>query len=182
MFERPYVVLVTGSRFWDNHLLLKATLDQVVQDAINEGYREFVLRHGAHEPPFSKELGRRPWQSADYLAHLWFRRVMRDKPMPVMAVQPRPADWDAPCRPACQKRSRRGQPVDHRQVRSDGSSYCPAAGNYRNIAMVTEDPRPLRGIAFERDNSSGTGHCVRTMREFSIPVLPVPYQPLQETA
>lgn len=169
MFERACIVLVTGSRFWDNHVLLKNALDQVVADAVAEGYPEFVLRHGAHEPPFSKQLGRRPFQSADYLAHLWFRHTVRaGMPIPVMTEQARPADWAAPCRPSCPARG-------HRRERGT-ATICPAAGVYRNKDMVLEDPRPTSGVAFTRDNSGGTRHCVNTMREFSIPVTEIEYR------
>lgn len=165
-----FVVLVTGSRFWDNHLLLKDTLDAVVADAKEQGCTDFVLRHGAHEPPFSKELGRRPWQSADYLAHLWFRRTYRTSPMPIpmMREQLRPARWEAPCRPSCPARGHRRERGTH--------MICPAAGVYRNRDMVLEDPRPDLGLAFVKDNSAGTRHCITTMREFSIPVREIEYR------
>jgi hypothetical protein len=174
----PYVVLVTGSRFWDNTALIKEALDQAVADAVTAGYPEFVLRHGKAYPPFSARLGRRPWRSADYLAHLWFQHTTRGPlPIPVMVEQERPADWDAPCRPACQGRTHRGRTVDHRITRPNGhGNYCPDAGKIRNRDMALEDPRPTVGVAFHRDNSSGTAHCIRTMRELSIPVLPITYQ------
>jgi hypothetical protein len=43
-------------------------------------------------------------------------------------VDPHPADWTGPCRDAC----RHGP----RKRRGDGTTYCPAAGNYRNQEML----------------------------------------------
>ncbi len=42
--------------------------------------------------------------------------------------EPNPADWTAPCRPSCNHGPRRPW--------ADGSTSCPAAGQYRNRAMV----------------------------------------------
>jgi hypothetical protein len=171
----PYVVLVTGSRFWDDVWAVKDALDQAVADAKTAGAREFILRHGACFPPADKHTGIRPHRSADYLAHLWFMKYAKLMPLPQMTVQARPADWEGPCRPACNQATHRGRNVNHRRVRG-----CPMAGIHRNKDMVLEDPRPDYGIAFQRDNSSGTGNCIKTMREFSIPVREIPYQPQGE--
>lgn len=116
-------------------------------------------------PPADRNTRRIPARSADWLTHLWIARFAGQQPIPVVE-QERPADWRAPCRPACDQRTHRGRNPSHR--RPNGT--CPAAGIYRNRDMVLEDPRPDTGIAFMRDNSSGTRHCVNTMREFGIPV------------
>ena len=50
-----------------------------------------------------------------------------------------PADWEAPCRPEC--------PASHRRKWPDGTSYCPAAGPYRNQAMV------IRGLEICRERN-----------------------------
>ena len=42
-------------------------------------------------------------------------------------IEIHPADWRAPCRETCRR--------NHRVPR-DGSSYCPAAGDYRNLDMI----------------------------------------------
>lgn len=57
---------------------------------------------------------------------------------------PFPADWEGPCRETCQP--------GHRRYRTSGTSYCPAAGVYRNQRMVDEF-KPDLGIAFR----GGTG-------------------------
>lgn len=168
------VVVVTGSRFWDDAWKLKDELDQAVADAVEAGATELVIRHGACYPHVSRETGRIPARSADWLTHLWIHLYRAEQPLTIIE-QERPAQWDAPCRPSCNQRTRRDRNVDHRKRRSDGSWYCPMAGNHRNRDMVLEDPRPDLGIAFLRDNSSGTDHCKRTMREFGIHVHEVPY-------
>ena len=168
--------MVTGSRFWDDVWAVKSALDREVEAAQRAGYAEFMLRHGACYPP-PGDNGNRPWRSADYLAHLWFAKYGLQLPLPFMVEQEFFAEWGAACRPACQQRTRRGRHTDHRITRADGSTYCPAAGKYRNTAMALEDPRATKGVAFHRDNSGGTGHCIRTMRELSIPVEVIPYAP-----
>lgn len=169
------VVLVTGSRFWDDVWAVKHRLDAAVVDAEQAGADTMIVRHGACYPPVNPETGKRPARSADWLAHLWC--VLYGPRQPITVVeQARPADWDAPCRPACQQRTRRGRHVSHRVPRPGGTGdYCPDVGKLRNKDMIVEDPRPDHGIAFHRDNSAGTRHCIRAMREMSIPVEEVPY-------
>lgn len=170
-----WVVLVTGSRFWDDVWSVKDELDRVVADAHADGCQEFILRQGACYPPVDPVTGIRPNRSADWLAHLWFLKYARLSPIPTMIEQERPADWEGPCRPACNQRTHRGRNVNHRRRRGTKTS-CPLAGRHRNRDMVVEDPRPTLGLAFHRDNSGGTKHCIKTMREFGIEVRPVPYQ------
>lgn len=166
------VVLVTGSRFWDDAWTLRHQLEKLVADAVDDGATRLIIRHGACYPRRSKDTHRIPARSADWLTHLWIARFGPEQPIEIVE-QERPADWRAPCRPACGKTTRRGKVVDHRTPHGT----CPAAGNYRNEAMVLEDPRPDLGLAFCRDNSNGTGHCVRTMRNFGILVDEIPYHP-----
>lgn len=173
-----YVVLVTGSRFWDDVWAIKRELDQAVEEAVDAGADELIVRHGACYPPYLKGTRRRPHRSADWLTHLWFERFGAAQPISIIE-QPRPADWEGPCRPACNQATHRGRNINHRRTRGS-VMICPMAGHHRNKDMVLEDPRPTIGIAFHRDNSGGTAHCIRTMREFSIPVTEVPYQPQGE--
>lgn len=166
------VLLITGSRFWTDVWTIKHTLDRAVTAAGDDGVTELVLRHGACYPPVDKDTGRRPFRSADYLAHLWCQkhaRMIQLTPVGVLTEQARPADWTAACRPACSQRTHRNRNVGHRRL-AGGRLICPDAGKYRNRDMVLEEPRPYLGIAFHLDNSAGTAHCIRTMREFSIPV------------
>lgn len=167
------VVLVTGSRLYDDAWTIKRTLDQVAADVAAENVDDLVIRHGACYPPPDPKTKRIPARSADWLTHLWIEKF---SPALALAVveQERPADWNAPCRPACSTAVRRGRNVDHRRP-GRGGTYCPMAGVYRNKTMVLEDPRPDLGIAFLRDNSTGTRNCITTMREFGIHVEEVPY-------
>lgn len=174
----PLVVLVTGSRFYDDAWTIKRVLEEHVADAVQVGAAELVIRHGACYPFPDRRTGRVPARSADWLTHLWIVRFGPEQPITIVE-QERPADWEAPCRPACDQRTHRGRNMGHRKPRGT-STYCPYAGMYRNKDMVLEDPRPDRGIAFERDNSSGTANCVKTMREFGIPVEQIPYNPADQ--
>lgn len=168
------VVLITGSRFWDDIWPVKNTLDQTVRDAEAAGTNQLIVRHGACYPPVDRATGRRPNRSADWLTHLWCVLYGPRQPIDVVE-QERPADWGAPCRPACEQRSHRGRIANHRVARGT-STYCPDAGKLRNIDMIREEPRPDLGIAFWKDNSGGTRHCIARMREFSIPVTEVAYR------
>lgn len=58
---------------------------------------------------------------ADTLCANWWKDQGR-------ADDPHPAQWSAPCRATCKP--------GHRRQRADGSTYCPAAGVYRNQEMV----------------------------------------------
>jgi len=167
------IVLVTGSRLYDDAWTIKRTLDEVAADVEAEGVDQLVIRHGACYPNRDKTTGRIPARSADWLTHLWIAKFAADLPIKVVE-QERPADWNAPCRPACKSKTRRSKTVDHRRP-GRGGTYCPMAGVYRNKDMVLEDPRPDRGVAFLRDNSTGTVNCIETMRTFGIPVEEVPY-------
>ncbi len=168
----PAVMLYTGSRFWIDKWTIKDTLDEVVTRAVAAGVPELTFRHGACYPfPRWNPAARakvRPHCSADYFVHLWIERFAPLQPIPVREDEC-PADWEAPCRPACHQKRRRNQPASHRILRG-GRLICPAAGNYRNRAMVLKDPTPYFGIAFHQDNSSGTADCIKTARDLSVPM------------
>ncbi len=168
------IVLVTGSRLYDDAWTIKRVLDDVAEDAVAEEVDELVIRHGACYPKRDPKTGRIPARSADWLTHLWIARFGPDHPIRIIE-QERPAQWEAPCRAACKSRTHKERPVDHRRPRGT-TTYCPKAGVYRNKDMVLEDPRPNLGVAFLRDNSSGTSNCITTMREFGIHVEEIPYE------
>lgn len=165
-------ILVTGSRAWTDVWAVKDALDAAVAETAADGVTELIVRHGACYPIFNPDLGRLPFKSADYLTHLWIARYAGEQPITI-TEQARPADWTGPCRPSCNTKPRRGQVRAHRGIRGDGKTTCPAAGIYRNMDMVLEQPQPYRGLAFLLDKSSGTSNCVKKMREFSIPVVPI---------
>lgn len=74
-------------------------------------------------------------------------------------VEAHPADWAAPCGRACRN--------GHRKSRASGTSYCPAAGVYRNQRMV--DTRPDLLLVFIRDHSTGAEDCLRRGLRAGIP-------------
>lgn len=69
-----------------------------------------------------------------------------------------PADWEGPCTDRCQP--------EHRRKRRDGTSYCPAAGMYRNEAMVALGAE--RAFAFIRNRSHGASGCARLAEKAGI--------------
>lgn len=168
----PAVVLFTGSRMWVDQWTIKDTLDEIVVRAHAAAVPELTFRHGACYPfeKWNPAVRRkvRPHRSVDYFVHLWIARFGADQPITIRE-QERPADWEAPCRASCQQRYHRNNPINHRVIRG-GRLICPAAGNYRNRAMVLEDPRPHFGVAFHQDNSNGTADCIKTARELSVPM------------
>lgn len=79
-----------------------------------------------------------------------------------MPTEAHEADWAAPCRAECSHGSRRR--------RRDGSTYCPAAGDYRNQGMV--DAGAGRCLAFLVADlpCKGTRDCMRRAERAGIPV------------
>lgn len=49
--------------------------------------------------------------------------------------------------------------VAHRKRRDDGTTFCPNAGNRRNVAMVNSDPRPDGCLAMIFAGSPGASNC-----------------------
>lgn len=131
-----YRILVTGSREFDAAPLLAYRLGLAVGYGLTRGWQVTVV-HGACKT------------GADQLAD-GIARAHEG-----ITVEPHPARWDAPCRPECSLR--RG----HRIAGRDGTTYCPAAGNYRNQEMV--DTGPDLTLAFFKRGAahSGTSDCVR---------------------
>lgn len=125
-------VLVTGSREWNAEGTLRMALTDAVAD--RPAGTEPVIVHGACP------------RGADAMADTWARDYG-------YRSERHPADWAAPCRPECKP--------GHRRRGKDGSTYCPAAGNYRNQEMV--DTAPDACVAFFKTDaaSSGTSDCVR---------------------
>ena len=88
------------------------------------------------------------------------------------AQEPHPADWDTCSWPGCKP--------GHRRKRRDGTTYCPAAGNFRNQQMC--DAGGVAGVAFMMPcpnpacgrrgvhNSHGTADCIERLGSALIPV------------
>ena len=69
---------------------------------------------------------------------------------PHVTVERWAADWYGPCRPECRPGHRR---------RNEGRTICPAAGHYRNAAMVAAGADVC--LAFPLGESRGTRDCMR---------------------
>lgn len=81
------------------------------------------------------------------------------------AVESIPADWNGPCVETCTP--------GHRRPRRGGGTYCPAAGTYRNTALVAAvfDHLPdVRAYAFPLPGSKGTWDAVRQIKAAGIPL------------
>lgn len=70
------------------------------------------------------------------------------------------ADWTAPCREACKP--------GHRGRRHDGIEYCPAAGNYRNQAMVDMGADAGVAVPMRGAKNAGTRDCFMRARSAGI--------------
>lgn len=75
-------ILVTGSREWDDEVVLHEILD----DMLMRFGERIVIVHGACYPKADEATGGRPKVSADYLAHLWCVACS-------VPEEPHPADW-----------------------------------------------------------------------------------------
>lgn len=135
---RPFVILVTGSRRWTEPEPIRDGLLWVMRHTAIPA-AEIIVRHGAQGGPHGGVI-----TGADMIADLEARALG-------MRVDPRPAKWYDPCLPACRP--------DHRRPDRDGRDYCPAAGVYRNQAMVHLGADIC--LAFPLPGSTGTYDCVR---------------------
>lgn len=108
------IILVTGSRDWEDRDVINADLDQLWDLASGR----LTVMHG--------------WcpTGADKIADDW--ATSRHG----VTLRRFAADWTGPCRPEC-------RPGHRRRVRN-APSYCPAAGAYRNQVMVDRRPDQVR--------------------------------------
>jgi len=145
MIEIPvFRLLFTASRTWDHYASISHELEQFTHLAHQRGAILSVV-HGDAE------------DGGDRLARMW---VERHAPKGWPVRQERfPAPWGEPCRDRCEP--------GHRRTNRRGEEYCPATGNYRNEVMVASG-FIHRGVAFRRNHSRGTGHCIRIARAAKI--------------
>lgn len=142
-------LLVTGSRDWDGpdrRDVMRQALQQAWDEAREAGYQRMVLVHGAAK-------------GADQMAMNWV------KGRPGVLELPFEPDWSGPCGAHCR--------AGHRRKRRDGSTFCPAAGNYRNALMV-EHVRRQSGIKlalafFAAEESTGTADCLKRAKAARLP-------------
>jgi hypothetical protein len=126
---RPYRILVTGSRDWDDVGLLTRELKAAIGEAASLG-RPAVIVHGDCET------------GADAMAD----RLARSAGL---TPEAHPADWEGPCRASCKP--------GHRRRCRDGTDYCPAAGPFRNAEMVAAGADAA--LAFIKNGSPGATGC-----------------------
>jgi hypothetical protein len=127
-------VLVSASRSWHKPLDIWTALGHCLTEAQRQG-KTLVVVHGDAD-------------GGDQIAKL-FGQVHEGA-----VDEPHPADWDGPCRPRCRP--------GHRKTRKDGTTFCPAAGMYRNDEMAGSGL--WRAACFIRRRSSGTTRCATSVR------------------
>lgn len=146
--SKPYRILITGSRTWDQEAVIAEAIFEVLEKVGITPGREFVIVHGACP------------QGADAIA----ARICQDEASWVdnmgasLVEEPHPADWDAPCRPQCRHAYK---------IREDRRPYCSAAGLYRNAHMVNLGADVA--LAFIKGGSPGASHCARLAEKAGIP-------------
>jgi hypothetical protein len=136
-----YRILITGSREFDSLALLTFELALAIGES------------GAHRDEITVVHGGA--QGADTMA----AQVAEGYHC---RTEEHRADWEAPCRPSCQR--------GHRRKRRDGSTYCPAAGNYRNAEMAALGADVCLALFQPGAASRGTSDCVRKALDAGIPV------------
>lgn len=114
-------VLCCGSRSYSDAQAIEARLEALRAECEEAG-ETLVVVHG--DCP----------TGADAIAHRWAKRTDG------VWVDPVPADWNGPCRRTCKP--------GHRRTRLGGSTYCPAAGNYRNQRAIDEHGPFALALAF----------------------------------
>lgn len=148
-------VLVTGSREWKDAGVIRAALSECASFAFSRGGALVVVHGTAY--------------GADSLADSWALGAM-NRGWPVEAPERHVADWKGPC---VEGRCRPG----HRQVDPRGWDTCPAAGFYRNEAMVKAGAALCLAFIVPgkdrmgREKSRGTRHCMGEAKKAGIDVI-----------
>ena len=158
MSDRTAYLLATGSRGFSDYPLVANAASEARREALAYGFTRLVGVHGGAA-------------GADSLFDRWCKEN---------GVVPKdfPARWEADC---IVGRCKPG----HRCQRRDGTTFCPAEGNYRNQRMIdwllsVTGPQAVLVLAFwEQPRSIGTANCVKlaraagfTVRSFGNPPAP----------
>jgi hypothetical protein len=141
-------VLVTGSRVWKDGLFIREKLNTCLDTAraVND---KLTVVHGACR------------NGADAYADAWAQWHERNTTTVRVIAEAHPANWEGPCMPQCQPH--------HRRVDPRGWDVCPAAGFYRNEAMVGLGADLV--LAFIAEQSKGATHCARYAEQKGLQVL-----------
>lgn len=139
----PYLalILVTGSRKWDDVATIDNALTETWHDATQNGHCGITVMHGGAA-------------GADSIAGAWAQQRKDDG----VGHDQHDADW-ATCADTC--------PPGHRKTRGD-YSWCPLAGHRRNQEMVDAEPSVV--LAFQVVGSTGTQDCIRRAEKAGLPV------------
>lgn len=159
--DRTAYLLATGSRNFTDYPCVAGAADEARREALAFGFTRLVGVHGAAD-------------GADSLFDRWCTKH---------DIEPKrfPAHWEADCIPSRCKPGHRGQ-------RRDGTTFCPAEGNYRNQRMVdwllsvTGTQAVLVLALWQQPKSTGTANCVRLAKAAGFTVRPFGNPPAQETA
>jgi len=135
-------ILVTGSRDFADLVLLSWHLGLHTGTGLAHG-RPVVVVHGDC------------LTGADRLADQIARQHN-------ILTEPHPASWHAPCQLSCKP--------GHRRTRNH-STYCPAAGNYRNQEMVDSGADICLAFLWPGAGNIGTRDCMNRAQLAGIPVL-----------
>lgn len=148
--EGPVVILVTGSRKWEDRQAVWHALTDAIAACTPAGatptthpFSSMILRHGG-----ARGLDKLAAEQAE----VWGMEI--DKQVP---------DWKN-CTDKC--------PPNCRKVREDGTDYCRQAGFRRNQRMVDKLPRPSICLAFPiggAANSAGTFDCATKAQMAGLP-------------
>lgn len=138
-------LLVTISRTYLHRREGRVTLRRVLVDA-HSRHPDAVLLHGDH--PSGDRDAARIWEELGG------------------TTEAHPADWTGPCRSKCKP--------GHRKSNPSGSTYCPAAGPYRNTDMV--ELKPVECHVFPTPESKGATGTAVLARAAGIPVFEHPQE------
>lgn len=83
-------------------------------------------------------------------------------------VESYPADWSGPCVMQCAS--------GHRRKRPDGTTFCPAAGVYRNQRMLEKGADLVHGFPGNR----GTIDMLTRAQEADIPIVTIGWEPFPQ--
>jgi hypothetical protein len=119
-------LLVLGSKTFKDGMTVRRFLSVHLKEALVAGHDGLIVIHGAGT-------------DADQAAEHW---VDQNKRRGVESHR-FPADWDGDCVETCKS--------DHRKIRQNGTTYCPAEGYNRNkrmLAHIVENTSEATCLAF----------------------------------
>ncbi|WP_435279134.1 DUF2493 domain-containing protein [Streptomyces sp. 1222.5] len=141
-----YRILVTGSRDWTDHNLVRDALANAIYQ-----HTPAVIVHGACPT------------GADAIASWWARSYRHLS----VTEEAHPADWDH-CTDRCLQGHRKQKRPDDTAHPGVCDDYCPAAGPRRNRELIRLGADVC--LAFIKGGSRGASHTARLAEQAGIPV------------